>query len=201
MIRFVPLAAALVALVVFRAASVAAQPAPAPSPATPPLATPPAAAPEAPPAGGADSLADFTWLDGCWVGNVNQRDYREQWMPPRGGLALGVSQMVMGGRTTSYEYLRLESRPDGVYYVALPSDGKEQSFRYTGVTTDTSNDRNDRLYTFENPALEFPRRIIYRHAPGGWIYAQVEGKVGGADRQVIYPMRKVDCATGKRTGD
>jgi hypothetical protein len=163
-------------------------------------ATPPAAAPT-PPASGPDALADFAWLDGCWVGNVNQRDFREQWMPPRGGLALGVSQMVMGGKTTSYEYLRIESRPDGIYYVAVPSDGKEESFRYQGVTTDTSNDRNDRLYTFENPALEFPRRIIYRHAPGGWIYAQVEGKVGGADRQVIYPMRKVDCATGKRVGD
>jgi len=202
MIQFAPCTpAALVALLSFWAATAAAQPASAPPPATPAPGTPPAAAPAPPPASGADPLAEFAWLDGCWIGNVNQRDYREQWMPPRGGLALGVSQMVMGGKTTSYEYLRVESRPDGIYYVAVPSDGKEESFKYTGVTTDTSNDRNDRLYTFENPALEFPQRIIYRHAPGGWIYAQVEGKVGGADRQVIYPMRKVDCATGKRVGD
>jgi hypothetical protein len=201
MIRFAPSTpAALVALLSFLAATVAAQPASAPPPATAAPGTPPAAA-TTPPASGSDALADFAWLDGCWIGNVNQRDFREQWMPPRGGLALGVSQMVMGGKSVGYEYLRIESRPDGVYYVAVPSDGKEETFKFTGVTTDTSNDRNDRLYTFENPALEFPQRIIYRHAPGGWIYAQVEGKVGGADRQVIYPMRKVDCATGKRVGD
>ena len=203
MIQLAPLSSAGLAALVLccAAANVGAQPAPAPSPATPAAGTPPAAAPAPPPAAGADPLAEFAWLDGCWVGSVNQRDYREQWMPPRGGLALGVSQMVMGGKTTSYEYLRIESRPDGIYYVAVPSGGKEESFKYTGVTTDTANDRNDRLYTFENPALEFPRRITYRHAPGGWIYAQVEGKVGGADRQVIYPMRRVDCATGKRIGD
>lgn len=197
MIRLEPFAAAALiagALACAPTGSVA-QPATAPSPGAP------ASTPAAPTAAGADPLADFAWLDGCWVGNVNQRDFREQWMPPRGGLVLGMSQMVMGGKTTSYDYLRIETRPDGVYYVAVPSDGKEESFRFMGMTTDTSNDRNDRLYTFENPALEFPRRIVYRHAPGGWIYAQVDGKVNGADRQVIYPMRKIDCATGKRVGD
>ena len=117
-------------------------------------------------------------------------------MPLRGGLLLGMSQTVMGGKSQGYEYLRIESRPDGVYYVALPSGEKEDAFRYTGKTLDTTGDRNDELFTFENPALEFPRRIVYRRATGGWLYAQVEGKVNGADRQVIYPMRRIDCATG-----
>ena len=65
-----------------------------------------------------------------------------------------------------------------------------------GRTVDTEGDRNDEIFTFENPAQEFPRRIIYRHATGGWLYAQVEGKVSGTDRTVIYPMRRIDCASG-----
>ena len=48
-------------------------------PATP---RPPHAA--APTAAAADPLARFAWLDGCWRGNVNQREFREQWMPLRG---------------------------------------------------------------------------------------------------------------------
>jgi uncharacterized protein DUF6265 len=162
-------------------------------------ATGAAAAPPSPtvaPDATADPLADFGWLDGCWRGSVNQRDFREHWMAPQGGMLLGVSQVVMGGKTVGYEYLKIETRPDGVYYVAVPSDAKEAAFRYAGMTIDTAGDRGDRLYAFENPALEFPRRIVYRHATGGWLYAQVEGKVSGADRQVIYPMRHVDCATG-----
>lgn len=143
-----------------------------------------------------DPLAPLSWLDGCWRGTVNQREFREQWMPLRGGLLLGMSQTVMGGKSQGYEYLRIESRPDGIYYVALPAGAKEDAFKLTGKTIDSIGDRNDELFTFENPALEYPRKIVYRRASGGWLYAQVEGKVNGADRQVIYPMRRIDCASG-----
>jgi hypothetical protein len=69
-----------------------------------------------------DPLAPLAWLDGCWRGTVNQREFREHWMPLRGGLLLGMSQTVMGGKSQGYEYLRIESRPDGIYYVAQPGD-------------------------------------------------------------------------------
>lgn len=172
--------------------------------------TPPAASAQTPAPGGAqapapasaqtqpstDPLAPFAWLEGCWRGSVNQREFREHWMPLRGGLLLGMSQTVMGGKSQGYEYLRIESRPDGIYYIALPSDAKEDVFKFVGKTVDPEGDRKDEIYTFENPALEFPRRIVYRRATGGWLFAQVEGKVNGADRQVIYPMRHIDCASG-----
>ena len=174
----------------FAASIAAAQP--ATGPATAPTPTPAPVAPNAT----ADPLAEFAWLDGCWKGSVNQRDFREHWMSPQGGMLLGVSQVVMAGKTVGYEYLKIETRPDGVYYVAVPSDSKEEAFRYAGMTIDTAGDRGDHLFAFENQALEFPRRIVYRQATGGWLYAQVDGKVNGADRQVIYPMRHVDCATG-----
>ena len=154
-----------------------------------------AAGAQTPPAA-EDPLAPLAWLDGCWRGSVNQRDFREQWMPLRGGLLLGVSQVVMDGKTLGYEYLRLESRPDGIFYVASPPGKSEDAFRFAGKTIDTTGDRGDELFTFERAAKEFPQRIVYRRATGGWLYAQVDGKVNGADRQVIYPMRHVDCATG-----
>ena len=154
-----------------------------------------AAIAQAPPAAD-DPLAPLAWLDGCWRGSVNQREFREHWMPLRGGLLLGVSQTVMGGKSQGYEYLRIESRQDGIHYVATPSGAKEDAFKFIGRTQDTTGDRNDELFTFERSTPDFPQRIIYRRATGGWLYAQVEGKVGGADRQVIYPMRRIDCATG-----
>jgi hypothetical protein len=149
-----------------------------------------------PTAAAADPLAPLAWLEGCWRGSVNQREFREHWMPLRGGMLLGIGQTVMAGKTQDYEYLRLEVRPDGVFYVVVPSGKKEEAFRLSGKTVDKSADRDDEIFTFENPAQEFPRRISYRRASGGWLYAQVEGKVNGVDRQVIYPMRRIDCATG-----
>ena len=154
-----------------------------------------AAGAQTPPAAD-ESLTQLAWLDGCWRGEVNQREFREHWMPLRGGLLLGMSHTVMAGKSLGYEFLRIEARPDGVFYVAAPSGAKEDVYKFSGKTLDATADRNMEIYTFENPALEFPRRIIYRRGSGGWLYAHVEGVVKGADRQVIYPMRRIDCATG-----
>jgi hypothetical protein len=139
------------------------------------------------------ALAPFGWLHGCWDGKVNQRDFREEWLPLRGDMMIGVSQTVSQGKTQDFEYLRLELRPEGVFYVAAPSGKKETSFRFSGKTQD--GDRE--IFTFENLVDEFPQRIIYRRGSEGWLYAHVEGKLDGQARSVIYPMRRVDCTSGE----
>jgi hypothetical protein len=160
-----------------------------------PAVQPEAAAPAAP--AEASPLAPLAWLEGCWSSNVNRRETREHWLPLRGNLMLGMSQTVLQGKTQDYEYLRIESRPEGVYYVALPSGQNATSFKYEGKTTETMGDRNDDLYTFTNPTLEFPQKIVYRRATQGWLYASVSGKVAGNAKEVTYPMRRIDCETGE----
>jgi len=142
-------------------------------------------------------LRDLAWLEGCWRGQVNKREFREQWMPLRGNLMVGVSQTTLADRTVGYEYLRLEPRADGVYYVVLPSEGKEDTFRVTARATEKSGDVEYDLFTFERASADFPQRIVYRRGSEGWLYAEVSGKVDGADRKVIYPMQRIDCATGR----
>ncbi len=137
-------------------------------------------------------VAALAWLDGCWSGVVNKRDFREQWTPLRGGLMLGLGHTVMEGRTQDFEYLRLESRQDGVYYVVIPSGQRETAFRLVSTTTEDK----DTIFTFENPQNDFPQRIVYRRATEGWLYAAIEGKLKGEERRVIYPMQRIDCATG-----
>jgi hypothetical protein len=156
-------------------------------------AAPPNTAAPATPANPTSTLEPLGWLHGCWDGKVNQRDFREEWLPLRGDMMIGVSQTVSQGKTQNFEYLRLESRPEGVFYVAVPSGKKETSFRLSGKTRDGDNE----IFTFENPVDEFPQRIIYRRGSGGSLYAHVEGTQNGQPRSVIYPMRRVDCASGE----
>lgn len=146
-----------------------------------------------PPSADLNSVAALSWLDGCWTGTVNQRDFREQWSPLRGGTLLGVGSTVMQGKLQSYEFLRIEGRGDGVYYVAAPSRQPEAAFKLVSITTDDQ----DTIFTFANPAHDFPQRILYRRATEGWLYATIEGKLKGEDRQVIYPMRRVGCESGE----
>ena len=185
------LAAALSLCCCIMAASLNAQtPAPAPTPAQSPA--PPAAEPAKPTSPPLELIA-LAWLDGCWRGEVAGYEFREHWLPLRGGLMVGAGHIVFQGKTQDYGYLRLETRPDGVYYVAISSAKKESSFKLTAITADDK----DTIFTFTSPGSEFPQRILYRRGLEGWLYASVEGKVNGEEKKVIYPMRRVDCQHGE----
>ena len=175
----------------------AAQPAVSPSaqPAAPPAtqSVAPTAAPSAP----LPSFEALAWLRGCWEGKVSRHEFNEQWQSARGGMMLGSSKMVVGQRPQGYTNLRIESRPDGLYYVAVPSGKKEIAFKLTGV----EDDKGVKIFTFRNPQDEFPQRIVYRHSEHGLLFAHVGGKVDGKDKEVIYPMHRVDCVTGALAPD
>ena len=142
-------------------------------------------------------IQPLSWLQGCWASDVNKRETREHWLPLRGNLMLGMSQTVIQGKTQDYEYLRMESRPDGVYYVVLPSGQNATSFKFEGKTVVTMGDRSDDEFVFTNATLEFPSKIVYRRARQGWLYVSVTGKVKGNDKEVTYPMRRISCDTGE----
>jgi hypothetical protein len=138
-------------------------------------------------------LAALAWLAGCWQGNVNQRDFRETWLPLRGEMMIGAGQTVLRGKMQDYEFLRLEPRPDGIHFTQFSGDRKESSFRLDATTTDDK----DTIFTFANTADAFPARIIYRQGTGGWLYETIEGTLNGTERKVIYPLRRVDCESGE----
>ena len=186
------------------AAALVATSAVAQSPSPPAAKSPPAlpAATSAPAVANAKTqdaatLKSLAWLEGCWRGTAGAREFREQWMPLRGAMMLGVSQTVdEKGATQGYEFLRLEARTGGVFYVAAPSGKAEVALKFGGETADTAEGRADTIFTFVNEKQEFPQVIAYRRAKAGWLYASVEGKVGGADRKATYPMRRINCETG-----
>ena len=165
--------------IVICAAACAQQPAapePAP-PATPAAPATSAAAPEAP-----GPLAPLAWLEGCWQGNVNQREFREQWLPLRGGLLIGAGQSVLRGKMQDYQYMRVEPKSDGVYFAQFSGDRKETSFRL--ASTQTAD--KDTIFTFANTAADaFPARLVYRRGSEGWLYETIEGTLNGSERKVI----------------
>jgi hypothetical protein len=178
---------ALAVVALLSAGTLAAQ-APPPAQSVPPVQ---AETKPAPPAL-ADPLAQFDWLAGCWRGEFNRREFREHWMPVRGGMLVGMSQTVSAGKTLSYEYLRIERRADGIYYVLRSGPASESVLKLDKTTVEGAAT----IFTFANPALEFPRQLSYRRDPGEWLYATVTGKVSGTDRDLVYAMRRIDCETG-----
>jgi hypothetical protein len=134
-------------------------------------------------------------LEGCWRGSVNKREFREHWLPLRGALLIGASHTVMDGKTQDYEFLRIEPRADGIYYVTIQPGQADAAFKL--VDTSTDKDTSDTMWSFQSTGSGFPQFIRYRRGAEGWLYAHVEGTVEGVERKVIYPMRRVDCQTGE----
>lgn len=161
-----------------------------------PAAAPKNAAPASPPTA-ASALDQFAWLRGCWSGKVERREFVESWLPAHGGMMVGIGQTIVERKagvekTSDFQYLRLEERADGLYYVAIPSGTKESTFKFTSV----GEEMGRKAYTFTNSVDQFPQKIVYLQGSEGWLYARVSGKVGDNPKEVTYPMRHVDCASG-----
>jgi hypothetical protein len=158
-------------------------------------ASTPSSAAAAPSSGASDKgpVAALAWLSGCWQNTVNQREFREQWLPDRGGMLIGAGQQVMNGQVQDYEFMRIEARADGVYFTQFSGERKESSFKLASTTSD----HDDTIYTFANTTDAFPARLIYRRGTEGWLYETVEGPLAGSDKRVIYPLRRVDCESGE----
>jgi hypothetical protein len=147
------------------------------------------------PTAAAPTLSSLGWLEGCWKGSVNKREFREVWLPQRGGMMIGVSQTVRDDKTLDYEFLRLENRGDGAYYVASPPGKPESAFKLSQEVVDPADGAH--TFVFLDPNATFPKRIAYRRATEGWLYIEVEGTVSGAPQRVIYPMRRINCESGE----
>lgn len=106
-----------------------------------------------PPPARVDNLA---WMSGRWQTAAADGSWTEEvWSEPRGGVMLGYSRSGRGETVREFEFLRLQAGEDGLpVYLAQPSGRPPVPFRLTW--------RQDTMATFENPAHDFPQRIVYR---------------------------------------
>lgn len=128
----------------------------------------------------------LSWLAGCWAAEGGEAGSGESWTAPAGGTMLGVGRTVRGGRTRAHEFVLIrETDAGGLDYVAHPSDQPPASFALVRL--------GEREAVFENPAHDFPQRIVYRLEGEDVLRARIEGTVDGEARAIDFPMRRVAC--------
>ena len=74
-------------------------------------------------------LADLSVMAGCWELRDDSKNLliSEQWMSPAGTSILGMGRTVKGGKTTDWEFMRVEQRQDGLFFVARPKANSEET--------------------------------------------------------------------------
>ena len=132
----------------------------------------------------APTVKDVAWIAGCWSFDRNGRHVAEHWMPPEAGTMMGVSRTTAGGKTTEWEFLIIREGAKGLEYVAKPSRQAETTFT---AATATANE-----VAFENPAHDFPKRVVYKR-DGDTLTAAIEGPMNGQNRRIEFPYKKTSC--------
>ena len=114
--------------------------------------------------------ADLAFLKGAWEGVRPGMKFEERWTEEAGGLMLGVARTVKGERAIGFEFLRIEFRGDGIFYVAQPGGGPKTEFKLTAS--------DGKSATFENPAHDHPKLIRYTLGADGSLKAELDGAEG-----------------------
>ncbi|HVT42758.1 MAG TPA: DUF6265 family protein [Thermoanaerobaculia bacterium] len=118
----------------------------------------------------APELADLSWISGRWELSSGPVVVREWWMPASDRMMVGMSQTTKDGRLTGFEYLRIEESEAGLVYQAMPGGKGPTPFRLKELKGERA--------VFENPAHDFPQRIIYWKS-GASLCARIEGVLRG----------------------
>jgi hypothetical protein len=135
------------------------------------------------------SLDGAVWLAGDWVLVDSGRCVEEHWTAPSANSMVGAGRTVKDGRTTSFEFMRIEARADGIFFVAQPGGRAPIDFKLAG---DPGSD-----LVFLNPGhADHLTRVIYRHGDGDSLNARVEGADAGKPFAVDYAYRR--ASTGER---
>ena len=131
-------------------------------------------------------LSLFTWLAGAWetMEETNPPSLtKERWLVPSGNLMLGTSQTVKAGRTTAFEFMRLEKRGADIYYVPQPNGRPPVDFKLTSADGGS--------FVFENTeGVDRVHRIEYRREANDGLYARIDGVQNGKPFLLEYRYRR-----------
>ena len=129
------------------------------------------------------TLADIAWIAGDWqTAPGGKSQIEEHWTQVAGATMIGMGRTVRGDKTIEFEYLRIEQRDDGIYYVAHPKAScPGTDFKLTRASATEA--------VFENPQHDFPKRIMYRKGADDSLTATIDG--GEGTKAISFAYKKI----------
>lgn len=116
------------------------------------------------------SIQTVSFLAGCWSGQMDGLDMREQWSEASAGVMLGTTRFFRDGQLVDFEFGMLQEADEGVTLWPYPrGERSEHGFPLVSAS--------DEL-VFENLAHDFPVRIIYARVGLDRLAPRIEGSDG-----------------------
>ena len=128
------------------------------------------------------SVASFGWLEGSWTGESGGLRMEEHWTSADGDGLVGMHKDIKAGKMVSFEFFRIESHADGIYYMTSPSGAPATPFKLI--------QQSERRVVFENLTHDFPQRILYWSDKPDELCARIEGKLNGKPDAMEWRWRR-----------
>jgi hypothetical protein len=126
------------------------------------------------PADLAGAEAQIAFLVGDWCTEGVDRQTCEHWEPMRGGMMLGTSQTIRGGKTVAFEFMRIVREPGGWAFYGAPGGKPAVRFAHRPGSWTMAAE-------FAAPEHDYPRLIRYERA-GDRLVATISGAEAEKDQ-------------------
>ena len=128
-------------------------------------------------------LDTATWLIGKWTNDSPTGKSTEIWQKQNDSTFAGISFMMVGADTVSFETILLHQTGDKVFYTPTVKDqnsGQAVDFMMTSCSA--------KKLVFENQAHDFPQKILYEQITNDSMVAEISGMRKGELVAIEFPM-------------
>lgn len=132
-------------------------------------------------------LAAFDWLIGEWRCEQDGKTIIEQWQKVDRHCFEGSTYLYKNGQEIYLETIELIQNKGGIFYIPKV---KEQN---SGLPVFFKLTQNDSVqFIFENPAHDFPQKIVYKKINQDSLQVEISGKTSGEMKSLIFPMSRAE---------
>lgn len=134
-------------------------------------------------------LSDLAFMSGCWRGKLSGRNgtVEERYNPAAGDLMLGTSQTIVDGRTSFFEFIKIEQTEGGIVMTPAPKGKLSVPFKMVSLA--------GKKAVFENLEHDFPKRILYQLRDNGSLVARIEGDKPEQSEEFV--MEPIPCGAAR----
>jgi hypothetical protein len=129
-------------------------------------------------------IEQLAFMAGTWSTPAGDFEIEELWMPPKGGIMLGLGRTTKLDKAVEFEFMRIEQQGPTLVYLASPNGKPATPFPLVAVGAASA--------AFES-SLDFPRRITYRRNPDGTLSARIEGVHDGKPAMKEWNWKRVEA--------
>lgn len=128
----------------------------------------------------AQEIDKLAWMSGTWTQARDGEIVQESWLGPRGRTMVATN--LSSGKRNSFEFLRIVEKDGALSYLASPGGKAPTEFKL--------KEMSEKKVVFENPANDFPQRVMYWIEADGAMKARIEGTIQGKERGMEWRFEK-----------